>query len=267
MGTNLQDRAAGLAALGWTGRDAEWLAVVCLYSGVFLRSQYLAFIGQTNRAFANRFIQRCGTAAVEQRWNRSRLRLCRIASPRLYQAVGANYVRPRLVASPAVLLCRLLSLDYVLEHQDAPWLATTDEQVTALITTGIPTEALPRRVYGGVFGAREQYLGYKLPLALDAARATFVFVQVEDVTESAVHTWGAQHAGLWAALAQAGRAVEVVVVGRDPVRLAAAGRVLARWALTPVETIRRPWPRGGGRAGRNPEGDYGDRCRGYSPLR
>ena len=61
---------------------------------------------------------------------------------------------------------------------------------------------------------------------------TFVFVQAEDTTESAFRTWGAQHAKLWAALAAAGHAVEVVVVGRDVMRLAAAGRVLDRWAST-----------------------------------
>ena len=47
---------------------------------------------------------------------------------------------------------------------------------------------------------------------------------------SAVRTWGAQHAKLWARLAEAGRAVEVVVVGRDPDRLGAAGRMLDKWA-------------------------------------
>ena len=71
-----------------------------------------------------------------------------------------------------------------------------------------------------------------MPLAFDAAGVTFVFVQAEDTTESAVHTWGAQHAKLWAALAAAGHAVEVVVGGRDVMRLAAAERVLDRWAST-----------------------------------
>ena len=64
-----------------------------------------------------------------------------------------------------------------------------------------------------------------------------MFVQAEDETESAVRTWGSQHAALWLALAGAGRAVEVVVVGRDPVRLAAAERVLDRWASTPPATV------------------------------
>ena len=36
---------------------------------------------------------------------------------------------------------------------------------------------------------------------------------------------------------EAGRAVEVVLVGRDPVRLAAAERVLDQWAATPPESV------------------------------
>ena len=64
-----------------------------------------------------------------------------------------------------------------------------------------------------------------------------MFVQAEDETHSAVRTWGPQHAALWLALAAAGRAVEVVVVGRDPERLKAAGRVLDTWASTPPESV------------------------------
>ena len=50
----------------WTRREAEWLALVCLRSGVFLRSLYLAFIGPTNPALANRFVRRCRKHVVEQ---------------------------------------------------------------------------------------------------------------------------------------------------------------------------------------------------------
>ena len=92
---------------------------------------------------------------------------------------------------------------------------------------------LPCRLYQGAVGAQYRYFPHKLPLALDSQRATFVFVQAENETESAVRTWGAQHAKLWAALSETGRAVEVVVVGRDPVRLSAAERVRAKWSSSP----------------------------------
>ena len=80
-------------------------------------------------------------------------------------------------------------------------------------------------------------LSPQAPVALDRWRATFLFVQDKDETESAVRTWGSQHAALWAAFIAAGRAVEVVVGGRDPERLAAAGRVLDKWASTPPESV------------------------------
>ena len=240
MVAHLRDRADALVRVGWTRREAEWLALVCLHSGVFLRSQYLAFIGRTNPALANRFVRRCRKHAVEQPWNGSRLRICRIAARRIYRTIGAEHVRHRRPAAPEVVLRRLLSLDYVLEHPHAAWLPTEDEKVNALTAAGIDKELLPRRLYQGAVGAQHRYFPHKLPLALDGRRATFLFVQAEEETESAVRTWGGQHAALWAALAAAGRTVEVVVVGRDPVRLAAADRVLDKWAATPPEAVMLP---------------------------
>ena len=32
---HLKGREQALAPLGWTGREAEWIALVCLHSGVF----------------------------------------------------------------------------------------------------------------------------------------------------------------------------------------------------------------------------------------
>ena len=114
------------------------------------------------------------------------------------------------------MLRRLLSLDYLLEHPHAAWLPTEDEKVNALAGAGIARDVLPRRLYQGAVGVQHRYFPQKLPVALDRERATFVFVQAEDETHSAVRTWGSQHAALWLALAAAGRGVEVVVVGRDP---------------------------------------------------
>ena len=47
-----QNRAAPLAALGWKARDAEWLALVALHSGVFLRSQWCRYFHDANREAA-----------------------------------------------------------------------------------------------------------------------------------------------------------------------------------------------------------------------
>ena len=202
MTAHLEDRAPALVAHGWTRREAEWLALVCLHSGVFLCSQYLAFIRRTNPALANRFLPRCRKDAVEQPWNVSRLRLCRIAERRIYRMLGVEHVRHRGPAAPEVVL-RLLSLDYLLEHPHAAWLPTEDEKVNALTGAGIAKDVLPPRLYQAAVGVQYRYFPHKLPLALDGVRATFVLVQTEDQTESAVRTWGLRHTALGLALAAA----------------------------------------------------------------
>ncbi len=231
---NLGDRLRSLGAPGWTGRDAEWLALVCLHGGVFLRQQYLAFLGRSHPELARRFVQRCGKAAVEERWNASGLKLCRIVDRGLYRDLGVEHLRPRRDATLTVALRRLLSLDYVIDHLDAPWLPTDGEKVAALMAAGVPEHLWPGRVHAGTDGARRRPFFHRLPMALDAERGTFVFVQPEEETQSALRTWGGQHAGLWAALLAAGRAVEVVVVGLNVERLAAAERALDGWVAMPL---------------------------------
>ena len=146
---NLGDRLRSLGAPGWTGRDAEWLALVCLHGAVFLRLQYLAFQGQSHPELARRFVRRCGKAAVEERWNASGLKLCRIVDRELYRELGVQHLRPRRDATPAVALRRLLALDYL----DAPWLLTDGEKVAAFTDAGVPKDVWPGRVHAGRDGA------------------------------------------------------------------------------------------------------------------
>ena len=51
-----------LGPLGWTGREAEWIALVCLHSGVFTRAQFCHYFN-TQRMTALRFVK----ALIEQR--------------------------------------------------------------------------------------------------------------------------------------------------------------------------------------------------------
>ena len=37
---HLHDREKSLEPFGWRGREAEWIALVCLHSGVFTRAQF-----------------------------------------------------------------------------------------------------------------------------------------------------------------------------------------------------------------------------------
>ena len=37
---HLREREKSLEPFGWRGREAEWVALVCLHSGVFTRTQW-----------------------------------------------------------------------------------------------------------------------------------------------------------------------------------------------------------------------------------
>ena len=136
------------------------------------------------------------------------------------------------------MLRRLLSLDYVLEHPQTAWLPNEDEKVNALTAAGIAKDVLPRRLYRGAVGAQYPYFPHKLPAALDGVRATSLLVRAEDETESAVRTVG-RPARFAVGGARHGRPCRRGSRRgpRDPVRLAAAARVLDKWAATPPESV------------------------------
>ena len=49
MIAHLREREKTLEPFGWNPQDAEWVALVCLHSGVFTRSQYMAYFKRTHR--------------------------------------------------------------------------------------------------------------------------------------------------------------------------------------------------------------------------
>ena len=54
---HLRGRERKLEPLGWTGREAEWIALVCLHSGVFTRAQFCHYFDTCGEAGAQRFVK------------------------------------------------------------------------------------------------------------------------------------------------------------------------------------------------------------------
>ena len=233
MTLHLKGREKALEAFGWKGRKAEWIALACLHSGVFTRAQATRFL-DTHHERARRMVHALiaqGLAAEETVPGiRGIGRVCRIYSRSLYRALGAEHIRHRRAASPEVLMRRLLSLDYVIEHADLPWLPTEAEKVAAFDALGIERALLPSRVYRGAAGTTRRYFHVKLPVALDSARALFVYAEPGHQTATALRSWGKAHRGLWRALEDRDRSVEVVAAGRTHQEMERATRVLGGWA-------------------------------------
>ena len=124
---HLRGRDLALEPLGWTGREAEWIALVCLHSGVFTRAQFCHYFDNAHRWTAGRFVQTLldRKAAVESEWPlvNGGGKTCRIFDKRIYRALGVENIRHRRETSRPLLIRRLLSLDYVIEHPGLNWLA------------------------------------------------------------------------------------------------------------------------------------------------
>ena len=238
------ERAAALRSLGWTDRQADWLTLVCLHSGVFIRSQYQARYDVTDGPTARfvRSLTRAGVlreaGSLDQRGYRP-TSICHVHGRTLYRALGIEDNRHRRSASPELVMRRLLSLDYVLEHPECGWLPTEPEKLAYFQRLGISPTVVPQRVYHGPFTDRatRRYLVFKLPIAGSGTTTTFVHADPVGrlrLQADRLRAWVAAHAALWEALRDRGGAVHVVAVTRTAAEAAANAAVLETWRGPPA---------------------------------
>ncbi len=150
----LQDHAAKLAPLGWTGREAEWLALVALHSGVFTRSQWRHYFDDPHREMVSCFVR----ALVEKKlaFEDERpifpggARAVLLTGKPIYHALGIPDVRHRRskAAKTAILTRRLLSPDYIIERPTFGWLPTEADKVRRFEALGLDRRTFPYRLYG-----------------------------------------------------------------------------------------------------------------------
>ena len=232
---HLRGREKELEPLGWTGAEAERIALVCLHSGIFNRAQF-AYYFDTHRWTAARFVQALGErgSAVEPDTPRfpGGGRACWIFDKRIYRALGIENVRHRRKGTFEVTMRRLLSLDYVLEFPTLAWLPTEGEKVACFDGLGIERDLLPRRVYKGAGGNQKRHFALKLPIAVDTETATFVYVDPGHETAYGIRSWGDTHRRLWDAIRARGIPVRVVAITRTREARARAGQRCAIWART-----------------------------------
>ena len=266
MIAHLKGREKALRRFGWTGREAEWVALACLHSGVFTRDQLADWLG-IHRRSARRFIQDLSDRRLAARDRLAGRRVCRIYARAIYRALGAEDIRHRRIASVPVLLRRLLSLDYVMGHTGQAWLPTEPEKVGAFEELGIDRALLPVRVYRGGGGNTRRHFPLKLPVALGAARAVFVYADPGHDTAAGLHAWGRAHRELWGALRDRGRAVEAVAVVLGDGEFDRAEKVLANWT-SPARPAGRPAASATGREIRRDieRIEQGIRCRDESVI-
>ena len=242
-----EERAATLRGLGWTPRQADWITLVCLHSGVFVRSQYQARYNVT-AAPATRFVRAIMDAGVAREAGRLDRRpyrptsICQVHGRSLYRALGIKDNRHRRSASSELTMRRLLSLDYVLEHPELDWLPTEPEKLAYFQRLEISLTVLPHRLHRGPFTDRPTrlYFPLNLPIAGSGTTTTFVYADPggrHRLRSDRIRSWVAAHAALWEALRDGGGAVHIVAVTRTEDAAAANAAILETWRGSPAPTV------------------------------
>ena len=233
----LQDRAGQLAPLGWTGREAEWLALVALHSGAFTRAQCGVYFqaGDDRKRllrFVRALIEKHLAIEDERPIFPGGARAVLLTGKPIYQALGIPDVRHRRSkgATTIVLMRRLLSLDYIIARPTFGWLPTEADKVQRFEALGLDRCTFPYRL-SGPSGTPQtpRSFAFKLPIAVDDQAATFVYVDPGQTTDSELRAWGMAHAPLWAALRARTFAVQVVAVGTGAEAADRAAPALKHW--------------------------------------
>ena len=230
---HLKGRERALAALGWTGREAEWIALVCLHSGVFTRAQFCHYFEARRNAalrIVRTLVERRAAVESDHVTFNGGGRTCRISGKAIYRALGVENIRHRRKANRSVVMRRLLSLDFVLEHSGLNWLPTEGEKVEFIEGLGVHSNLIPRRIYYGAVRAQKRYFALKLPVAGGDKTVTFAYVDPGRESTGELNSWGAAHGPLWDAIRAKGRRVEVIAIGAELDAVLRADRMLQLWA-------------------------------------
>lgn len=230
---HLDGRYAALNELGFRPHEAAWLALVCLHSGVFTRTQFTDHhrcSPETARTFARSLVAAGFAREHPLPGVDTRLHYTHVFGRGLYRALSVENIRHRRHPKEGlVLFRRLLSLDHVIRHPDLPWLATEQEKVHHFTGRGIRRVHLPSRRYGGSAKRTVRYFALKLPIAADEESATFVYIDPGRQTDRELQRWAAEHRPLWSRLRALGTEVRVAAVARTVAKQHELSHKVAAW--------------------------------------
>jgi hypothetical protein len=200
----LDERVDRVRELGYTEREARFLAVAALHSGYFLRRQFTqatgAGSGKAAAAFTAKLLRFDHATVVAVCHN---AHLFHLSSKPLYECLGIPGSRNRRPRAPFAVKAKLMGLDYVLAHADCAFFATYVERLTFFTQVlGVDREVLPMKFYGQGSDRRPRYFVDGFPLGLSTSDEgepllTFGYIDDGGSSVSAFQTYLGQYRSLF----------------------------------------------------------------------
>lgn len=176
------EQAKMLMPFGFTERQARFLAVVLLHSGIFMGRHYAAFAGITHGQKVHDFVERllAGRFATAHRVGRTgRTRLFHVQHKPLYAALGEPDNRHRKPISLGRAVERMMLLDAVLTDREVVWLATERDKWRHFVLHlrgRLREEDYPRLVFGKGDEQTVRHFPDKLPIGVNTENGRHIFV-------------------------------------------------------------------------------------------
>ena len=142
------DRARALEYFGYTTRQSQFLVLVALHGGYFLRRQYVAFTGCGHGQAAVRFLASAVSRGHVQMLPYGRHgHVFHLGARPLYAAIGEEHNRNRRAAEWDAVIRKLMTVDFVLARRDARFWATEADKAALLRELRIDSTLWPARTY------------------------------------------------------------------------------------------------------------------------
>ena len=139
-----------LESVGYTEREAAFLYLVALHSGYFLRRQYGRFIQRERGAIAAQLLRKAVALGHLQSVACGQARFVyHLTSREVYAAVGLAASQHRRLKGDAQIKCRLMVLDFVLDHLGDRLLDSVEAKLSFFTQTLDMSEALLPHSPGG----------------------------------------------------------------------------------------------------------------------
>ncbi len=180
-----EERIQAVAGLGFTERQAGFLATVLLHAGVCVGRQYCAYArivrGQKVHDFFNALVAR--RYAASYRCGHNKARIYHLHHRALYRAVGEPHTRLRKSSILPRAIERLMVLDHVLGSPEVAWLGSEREKVAHfMLNSALRQNELPSLVFGSGNETTTRYFPDRLPIGrAPNGRYLFVYLVTEPV--------------------------------------------------------------------------------------
>jgi hypothetical protein len=199
------ETARALEAFGYTTRQAQFLALVAIHGGYFLRRQFGVFTRRAHGLATVRFLNRAVTRGDVRSLPYGRQgQVFHVCARPLYAALGQEHNRNRRGAERDAVTRKLMALDFVLAHPDARFWATEEDKATLLREYGVDTALWPSRGYAPKRPGSHpttRYFVDKMPWYRDADDPRLWIAYVDaDATPRGFETFLKQYRGVLGAL-------------------------------------------------------------------